>query len=163
MGAKEANRMTIVYTPGYAPPEQVLGKPEPRSDLFALAAMLYQLTTGKEPHGHHTAAEIEALLNDPAQPIAAEQRWFFELLRINLAEDPNDRYFSAAEFKADLERRCVTKEVCCATCQAVNPVRQPYCRQCAIPMTTAMPPCHHCGRINRLGSRWCIHCGNRLP
>ena len=28
---------TRVYTEGYAPPEQIVGKPEPRSDLFALA------------------------------------------------------------------------------------------------------------------------------
>jgi serine/threonine protein kinase len=31
---------TRVYTEGYAPPEQIVGKPEARSDLFALAATL---------------------------------------------------------------------------------------------------------------------------
>ena len=31
------------------------------------------------------------------------QRWFFELIKINLAEDVNDRYFSAREIKADLD------------------------------------------------------------
>ena len=40
---------TRVYTEGYAPPEQIVGKPEPRSDLFALAGTLYHLLTGKAP------------------------------------------------------------------------------------------------------------------
>src|SRR5262249_7944486 len=38
-----------VHTAGYAPPEQVVGKPEPRSDLYALAATLYHLATGEGP------------------------------------------------------------------------------------------------------------------
>ena len=40
---------TRVYTEGYAPPEQIVGKPEPRSDLFALAGTMYHLLTGKAP------------------------------------------------------------------------------------------------------------------
>jgi predicted Ser/Thr protein kinase/phage FluMu protein Com len=153
---------TRVYTEGYAPPEQIIGKPEPRSDLFALAGTLYHLLTGKAPEGYYTARELEAELAQANGPYRPEQRWLFELLRINLAEDVNDRYFSAAEFKADLERRRVTREVACPKCQAVNGVRQPYCVQCAEPLTDAAAPCHHCGQVNRLGSRCCIYCGNRL-
>jgi predicted Ser/Thr protein kinase len=153
---------TRVYTEGYAPPEQIVGKPEARSDLFALAGTLYHLATGKAPEGFYTARELEALLNGQGNTLSADHRWLFELLRINLAEDVNDRYFSCREIKADLERRQVTKEVMCSKCRAVNSVRQPYCCQCAAPLTDLIPSCSHCGSPNRMGSRFCIHCGNRL-
>jgi serine/threonine protein kinase len=153
---------TKVFTEGYAPPEQIIGKPEARSDLFALAGTLYHLATGKAPEGHYTAAELQEQLGGAASSIPVDARWFYELLKINLAEDVNDRYFSAAEFKADLERRQVTREVACPKCRAANPVRQPYCRQCAEPLTAPSPACNHCGRVNRMGSRCCIFCGNRL-
>jgi hypothetical protein len=153
---------TRVYTEGYAPPEQIVGKPEPRSDLFALAGTLYHLATGKAPEGFHTAHELAGDLNDPAGPLPREHRWFFELVKINLSEDPNERYFSAREIKADLERQQVTTEVTCPQCQATNKVREPYCARCAAPLTDLTPPCTHCGKTNRLGSRCCIHCGNRL-
>ncbi len=161
MSANEPGKMTVVYTAGYAPPEQFAGKPEPRSDLFALAATLYHLATGKEPNGCRTAEEIDDLLSDPACPVAPEHRWFFELLRINLAESPDDRYFSAAEFRADLERRRVTREVACPICKTVNEVRQPFCAGCAEPMTALAMPCRHCGKECRMGCRWCIYCGKR--
>jgi serine/threonine protein kinase len=152
---------TRVYTEGYAPPEQIVGKPEPRSDLFALAATLYHLATGKAPEGFYTAKEIETQLADP-KAIPPDQRWFYELIKINLAEDVNERYFSAREIKQDLERKRVTKDVACPKCQTQNKVRSPYCVKCAEPMTDPTAPCTSCGKNNRMGSRFCIHCGNRL-
>lgn len=153
--------MTRVYTEGYAPPEQIIGKPEPRSDLFALAGTLYHLATGKAPD-FHTGRELENQLADPKGSITPEHRWFYELLKINLADDVNERYFSCREFRGDLERRQVTREVLCPKCQDRNPVRQPYCRKCAAPLTDGMPPCSSCSRVNRMGSRCCIYCGQRL-
>jgi predicted Ser/Thr protein kinase/phage FluMu protein Com len=153
---------TRVYTEGYAPPEQIVGKPEPRSDLFALAGTMYHLATGKAPEGFYTARELETQLSDPHCTLAAAERWFYELIKINLSEDVNERYFSAREIKADLQHRRVTKEIPCPKCQQVNKVREPYCSKCAEPLTDATPPCYHCGKTNRMGSRCCIHCGNRL-
>ncbi len=153
---------TRVYTEGYAPPEQIVGKPEPRSDLFALAGTMYHLVTGKAPEGFYTARELESQLNDPNGSIPNDRRWFYELIKINLSEDVNERYFSAREIKGDLQRRRVTLELPCPKCQQVNKVREPYCSKCAEPMTDPTPPCYHCGKTNRMGSRCCIHCGNRL-
>jgi serine/threonine protein kinase len=159
---------TRVFTEGYAPPEQIAGKPEPRSDLFALAATLYHLATGKAPvsslseYPPPTRQELETQLAAPNGGIPADQRWFFELIKTNLAEDINDRYFSAREIKADLEKRRVTREVACPKCQTTNKVRAPYCTRCAEPLTELAQPCHHCGKNNRMGCPCCIHCGNRL-
>jgi len=160
---------TRVYTEGYAPPEQIVGKPEPRSDLFALAGTLYHLITGKPPQGSYTARELEKRMNPdftppghPSETIPENLRWFFQLIQINLAEDANDRYFSAREFKVDLEHRKITKESICPRCRSINKVREPFCLKCAEPLTDPTPPCTHCGKLNRMGSRCCIFCGNRL-
>jgi hypothetical protein len=107
--AKErAQKKTGIYTEGYAPMEQVAGKPDERSDLFALAATLYHLATGKEPAGSTTGAEIYQQLADPHGPIPGQHHWFFELIRINLSTNPRDRYKSALHFKADLVAQRVT-------------------------------------------------------
>jgi hypothetical protein len=155
---ERAQAKTKVYTEGYAPPEQIIGKPEPRSDLFALAGTLYHLLTGKAPEGYHTAEEIKAQL--PSTP--PQQKWFYELMMINLAEDLNERYFSAKEFKVDLEKRQVSKEKPCPKCQTKNEVRKPYCMKCAGPMTDVIVLCNQCGKNNLMGGRFCIYCGNRL-
>lgn len=152
---------TRVYTEGYAPPEQIVGKPEPRSDLFALAGTLYHLVTGKAPEGFYTAKEIDSQLQ-AGTAIPAQHRWFYELIKINLEEDVNERYFSAKEMKADLEKKQVTREVNCPKCKTVNKVREPYCGKCAEALTDPTAPCYHCGKTNRMGSRCCIYCGNRL-
>jgi len=152
---------TRVYTEGYASPEMIVGKPEPRSDLFLLAGTLYHLATGEPPEGYQTARSLEEKLAQP-NGVPAAYRWFYELIRINLAEDVNDRYFSAEEFKRDLGKRQVTTEVACVKCQQSNKVREPYCSKCAEALTQPTPACYHCGKTNRMGSRCCIHCGNRL-
>jgi hypothetical protein len=105
---------------------------------------------------------LETQLADANSQLPAPYRWFYELIRINLAEDMNDRYFSAREIKADLERQRVTKELPCPKCKAANKVRTPYCIKCAEPLTDSAAPCASCGKFNRMGSRFCIHCGNRL-
>jgi predicted Ser/Thr protein kinase len=153
---------TRVFTEGYAPPEQILGKPEVRSDLFALAGTLYHLATGKAPEGHYTALEIRERLAQRSDPVTAEQRWFFELLTENLAEDANDRYYSARWFKRDLHQRRLTTTQTCAQCGAVCGLREPFCRRCATPMTDPLPRCQSCGKLNFMGCRFCTQCGSRL-
>lgn len=39
------HQATIIMTVGYAPPEQLLGSPEPRSDLYALGSTLHKVLT----------------------------------------------------------------------------------------------------------------------
>jgi serine/threonine protein kinase len=42
-------RGTQIGSVGYAPPEQYLGRMEPRSDLYSLAATVHHLLTGRDP------------------------------------------------------------------------------------------------------------------
>jgi serine/threonine protein kinase len=42
-------RGTQIGSIGYAPPEQYMGKTEPRSDLYSLAATMHHLLTGRDP------------------------------------------------------------------------------------------------------------------
>jgi predicted Ser/Thr protein kinase len=158
-GAKERGvAKTKVYTEGYAPPEQVIGKPEPRSDLFALAGTLYHLATGRAPEGFFTGREVARNLS--TYPVG--EQWFWELIGINLSEEVSDRYLSARDLKGDLERGSVTRELYCAKCGTATPAREPYCRGCAAPMAPNGSPCPKCERPTLLGCRFCVTCGSRL-
>ncbi|MGC2414775.1 MAG: FHA domain-containing serine/threonine-protein kinase [Stellaceae bacterium] len=42
-------RGTLIGSVGYAPPEQYMGKVEPRSDLYSLAATMHHLLSGRDP------------------------------------------------------------------------------------------------------------------
>jgi serine/threonine-protein kinase len=45
-------RGTMIGTPGYAPPEQYQGITNAQSDIYALAATLHHLVTGRDPREH---------------------------------------------------------------------------------------------------------------
>jgi outer membrane protein assembly factor BamB/tRNA A-37 threonylcarbamoyl transferase component Bud32 len=46
---EHGQRGTMIGTEGYSPPEQYRGVAEPRGDLYALAATLHHLLTGRDP------------------------------------------------------------------------------------------------------------------
>jgi nucleotide-binding universal stress UspA family protein len=86
----------------YVSPEQLLGiRDEPRSDLFALGVVLYQLATGRLPFGEPTtdAGLRRRLYRDPVPPrarVASVPPWLQELVLWCLERDPRDRPESAA-------------------------------------------------------------------
>ena len=64
---------TLIGTPGYAPPEQVLGRATVRSDLYALAVTLVYLLTHRDPAGlpaDDLKLDYRALI-DVSPPLAA--------------------------------------------------------------------------------------------
>jgi serine/threonine protein kinase len=45
----KGGKATMIGSPGYAPPEQYVGRVETRSDLYSLAATMHHLLTGRDP------------------------------------------------------------------------------------------------------------------
>jgi serine/threonine protein kinase len=64
---------TIVGTFQYMAPEQLEGKEaDPRSDLFSLGAVLYEMATGKRAfEGKSQASLIASILKETPQPISS--------------------------------------------------------------------------------------------
>jgi nucleotide-binding universal stress UspA family protein len=95
-------------TAGYIAPEQVLGvRDEPRSDLFALGAILYTLATGRLPFGEPESPRglRRRLTRKPVPPrgIAPEcPPWLQEIILRCLEVDPRLRHESAAQLAFDL-------------------------------------------------------------
>ncbi|HKE41422.1 MAG TPA: bifunctional serine/threonine-protein kinase/universal stress protein [Casimicrobiaceae bacterium] len=92
----------------YMAPEQVVGvRCDPRSDIFALGAMLYQLATGRLPFGNPSSRKElrRRLYRDPLPPrahVPATPDWLQEIILRCLEIDARDRYASAAEAAFDL-------------------------------------------------------------
>jgi serine/threonine protein kinase len=94
----------IVGTIPFMSPEQVRGEPvDGRSDLFSLAAVLYQAATGQLPFRGNSLVSLlhEIAFSDPPRPSsvnAAVPSEFDALLLKALAKDPERRYASMSEF-----------------------------------------------------------------
>jgi nucleotide-binding universal stress UspA family protein len=92
----------------YMAPEQVLGvRCDPRSDIFALGGILYELATGRLPFGQpRSIGQLrKRLYRDPVPPraIAPETPgWLQEIILRCLEVDARDRYATAEQVALDL-------------------------------------------------------------
>jgi serine/threonine protein kinase len=95
-------RLMLPGTVEYMAPEQAMGKSDPRSDVYSLGVLLFQMLSGRVPFSGSTPAEtLHKQANEPppsirklnpALPADAER-----LLNRALAKDPRDRFQSADE------------------------------------------------------------------
>ena len=105
----------LVGTLPYMSPEQLQGEPESvdtRTDVYALGVVLYELLSGRLPREFDANTSIvqaisksASLRQIPLSQASPECRGELETIVMKaLAEDPAQRYGSASELGADIER-----------------------------------------------------------
>ena len=111
MGNKEGTQSgTVVGTPGYMSPEQILGTSvSARSDIFAAGVILYQLLTNQKPFAGNTvfAVQQQIVNDDPPPPSTINTKlppFFDRIISKALSKKPEQRYMHASEFADELRR-----------------------------------------------------------
>jgi serine/threonine-protein kinase len=99
----------VLGTLGYMSPEQVRGKPaDPRSDIFAFGAILYEMLAGQRAfRGDSSADTMSAILTRDPPDLSATNRQvppgLDRIVRHCLEKDPERRFHSAHDLAFDLE------------------------------------------------------------
>jgi len=135
---------SIVGTAQYLSPEQAKGgEVDPRSDLYSLGVVLYELLTGKTPFDGETPVEIamKHLSTTPQPPSKLRPDVPRELDMVvmrALAKNPDERYQSADEMEGDLERVARGARVSATTVDTATQVlRRPAAAAAAASATAA--------------------------
>jgi eukaryotic-like serine/threonine-protein kinase len=100
----------VLGTSGYMSPEQAQGEAiDPRSDIFSLGVLLYEMVAGHPPFGGPTESHVRVSIidHDPA-PLTSQApeapRHLERIVTKALAKDRNKRYQTVTDFKLDLEQ-----------------------------------------------------------
>lgn len=100
----------LLGTPYYMSPEQALGDTEqigPRSDLYSLGVILYEMLTGQRPITGRTVGEVLKNVHTqeptpPSQHRPQIEKKLNDLCLKAIAKSPSDRFASMTEFAKEL-------------------------------------------------------------
>jgi beta-lactam-binding protein with PASTA domain/predicted Ser/Thr protein kinase len=101
---------SVMGTATYFSPEQAQGaQPDPRSDLYSLGIVMYEMVAGRPPFtGENPVSIAYKQVHDSPQPlvqiVADVPRAFEAIVAKLLAKDPKLRYPSAGALRDDLRR-----------------------------------------------------------
>jgi tetratricopeptide (TPR) repeat protein len=100
----------VFGTPSYMSPEQVAGKGiDPRSDIFSLGVMVYEMLAGRKPFPGDSVITITYnIMHMEPSPLVAIAPGLWDVLRRALAKDPGQRHRTAGEMVAELKRAVAT-------------------------------------------------------
>jgi serine/threonine protein kinase len=98
-----------IGTPDYMAPEQWTGTADPRTDIYSLGVVLYQMVTGRLPFSADTPAAV--LIKHLRDPLPRPRTFVDNLPEVveqvlfkALAKEPENRFQTMGEFAATLER-----------------------------------------------------------
>ncbi len=184
---------TVIGTPEYMAPEQFRSTlADPRSDVYSLGAVFYQLLTGRVPYAGASLSRIMSRqLSEEIEPIASSRddvpAWLEAVVFKCLRTDPGRRYQSCYELLSDLEKgerslaryEAKRQDVQCLSCQAERIAGLPFCHHCgtfssdlfergnhALILYQCDHPdavCGHLARVFQLGERALRSRLKRLP
>jgi serine/threonine-protein kinase len=107
--AKITSTSVILGTAAYLSPEQVsTGDADPRSDVYAVGVLAYELLTGATPFTGDSALAVayQRMDNDvspPSRMIAGVPAQFDHLVLRATAREPSERYADAQDMRANLD------------------------------------------------------------
>ncbi|MFT4625679.1 MAG: WD40 repeat protein [Myxococcota bacterium] len=106
-------RGTVLGTPAYMSPEQATGAgADPRSDVWSMGVVLFEVLTGHPPFGGDSAPEVLTAVHSATVPDVPEAPAALDaILRRALERDPAQRYPTCRELADDLERFYAGKAV----------------------------------------------------
>ena len=146
--ATEANLTqagSVMGTASYFSPEQAQGaQPDPRSDLYSLGIVMYEMVAGKPPFTGENAVGIAyKQVHDQPTPlnkiVEGVPRPFEAIVAKLLAKDPKLRYPSAHALRDDLRRFRNGEQVQALVSAAARPATAAGAAGAA---TVARPPAH---------------------
>jgi serine/threonine protein kinase len=144
----------VCGTPEYMSPEQGRGDPlDPRSDLYAVGVIFYQLLTGRLPFEAESPTQVVLMHITEAPPdprAAAPERMIPSLLAdvclMALAKEPAHRFSNADEYAEALS-------------DALSQIESTVPRAIPAPATINCPKC---GAANTASQKFCGECGATL-
>ncbi len=104
-GNKIETTLHPLLTAGYAPPEQWMGKAEPRSDIYSFGATIYHLLSGVHPKTLTRPFPPVEEFNITVTPLLSK------IISKCLAPELNDRYSSIIEVKKDMLKLHTKKDI----------------------------------------------------